>query len=244
MKDGNIEMENKNLTIVEHLSELRKRIISSVICLILFSILSYNFSESIVNDMISKAPEVNFVFIEPSELFMSYIKISLIGGIGFSLPVILYNIWLFIKPGLIQRERKLIIRSLFLGGILFILGALFAYVYVLPLTISFFTSFQIDRIQAMISFKSYLSFATTFILSFGLVFEMPILMVIVVNLGLVSANTLQKNKKIAVLIIFIVAAILTPPDVISQTFLAIPMVILFEAGVFFAKLTEKSKSKK
>ncbi|NLY45717.1 MAG: twin-arginine translocase subunit TatC [Tissierella sp.] len=244
MKDDNMEIENKKLTIVEHLSELRKRIISSAICLILFSILSYNFSERLVNDMISKAPEVNFVFIEPAELFMSYIKISIIGGIGFSLPVILYNIWLFIKPGLIHSERKLIIRSLFLGGILFILGALFAYIYVLPMTISFFAGFQIDQIKAMISFRNYLSFATTFVLSFGLVFEMPILMVIVVNLGLVSANTLQKNKKIAVLLIFIIAAILTPPDVISQTFLAVPMVLLFEAGIFFAKLTEKNKSKK
>lgn len=239
-----METENKNLTMVEHLSELRKRIISSVICLILFSILSYNFSESIVNDMISKAPEINFVFIEPAELFMSYIKISIIGGIGFSLPVILYNIWLFIKPGLSHSERKLIIRSLFLGGILFVLGALFAYMFVLPMTITFFASFEIDKIKAMISFKSFLSFATTFVLSFGLVFEMPILMVILVKLGLVSASTLQKNKKIAVLVIFVVAAVLTPPDIISQTFLAIPMVILFEAGVFFAKLVEKNKSKK
>lgn len=238
-----METQNERQTIIEHLSELRKRIIYGFISLIAFSILSYRFSETIVKDMINKAPEIDFVFIEPTELFMSYLKVAIIGGIVLSLPVILFNIWLFIKPGLSLDERKLIIKSLFMGGVLFVLGALFAYLFVLPMTIVFFTSFQIDKIKAMISFSSYLSFAITFILSFGLIFEMPILMVIVVKLGLVSSATLEKNKKVAIVVIFILAAILTPPDVISQTLLAIPMVLLFEIGVFFSKMVEKNKSK-
>ncbi|MBC8590994.1 twin-arginine translocase subunit TatC [Wansuia hejianensis] len=237
-----MEVQDKKQTIVEHLSELRKRLIYGFISLIIFSILSYRFSETIVKDMIDKAPNIEFVFIAPTELFMSYLKIAVIGGIVLSLPIILFNIWLFIKPGLNFDERRLIIKSLFIGGILFLLGALFAYLFVLPMTIVFFTSFQIDTIKAMISFSNYLSFAITFVLSFGLVFEMPILMTIIVKLGLVSTKTLAKNKKLAILIIFVLAAILTPPDVISQTLLALPMILLFEIGMFFSKKVEGKKS--
>jgi len=237
-----MEIQDNKQTVIEHLSELRKRLIYGFISLIGFSLLSYRFSETIVKDMINKAPDIDFVFIAPTELFMSYIKIAIIGGIIFSLPIILFNIWLFLKPGLSLGERKLIIRSLFLGGILFILGALFAYLIVLPMTITFFASFQIEKIRAMISFSSYLSFTTTFVLAFGLVFEVPILMTIVVKIGLVSTETLKKNKKVAVLIIFILAAILTPPDVISQILLALPMILLFEIGMFFAKIVENNKS--
>ncbi|MGO1468401.1 MAG: twin-arginine translocase subunit TatC [Tissierella sp.] len=238
-----MEIQDKKETIVGHLSELRKRIIYSFISLIFFSVLSYNFSEPIVKNMISKTPEIDFVFITPTELFMSYLKISIIAGIVLSLPIIIFNIWLFVKPGLDLHERKLIVRSLFLGGILFLLGATFAYLFVFPMTLVFFTSFQIDEIQAMISFSSYLAFAITFILSFGLIFEMPILMTIIVKFGLVSTETLRKNRKIAILVIFIVAAILTPPDIISQTLLSLPMILLFEIGLFFSKLVEKDKSK-
>ena len=237
-----MEIQDKKQTIVEHLSELRKRLIYSFISLIVCSILSYNFSEIIVKDMINKAPDIEFVFIAPAELFMSYLKIAIVGGLVFSLPIILFNIWLFIKPGLDNSERRLIISSLLVGGILFFLGGLFAYLLVLPTTITFLTNFQINEIKPMISFSNYLSFAITFILSFGVAFEMPILMSIIVKFGLVSTKTLQKNRKMAILIIFILAAILTPPDVISQTSLAIPMLLLFEIGIFFSKLVENKKS--
>src|SRR5699024_8579550 len=124
-------IQDQKQTIVEHLSELRKRLIYSLVFLIGFSILSYRFSEFVVKDMISKAPDIEFVFIAPNELFMSYLKIAIVGGIACSLPVIIFNIWLFIKPGLEVHEKKLIVRSLFIGGILFFLGALSFYLIVL-----------------------------------------------------------------------------------------------------------------
>src|SRR5699024_1517570 len=220
----------------------RKRLIYSLVFLIGFSILSYRFSEFVVKDMISKAPDIEFVFIAPNELFMSYLKIAIVGGIACSLPVIIFNIWLFIKPGLEVHEKKLIVRSLFIGGILFFLGALFSYLIVLPLVINFFISFQIDEVEAMISFSNYLSFVITVVLSFGLVFELPIFMTIIVKLGLVSTRTLRKNRRFAILIIFILSAILTPPDVISQILLAIPMLLLFEVGIFFSQIIENNKS--
>ncbi|HLR20528.1 MAG TPA: twin-arginine translocase subunit TatC [Tissierellaceae bacterium] len=235
-------IQDQKQTIVEHLSELRKRLIYSLVFLIGFSILSYRFSEFVVKDMISKAPDIEFVFIAPNELFMSYLKIAIVGGIACSLPVIIFNIWLFIKPGLEVHEKKLIVRSLFIGGILFFLGALFSYLIVLPLVINFFISFQIDEVEAMISFSNYLSFVITVVLSFGLVFELPIFMTIIVKLGLVSTRTLRKNRRFAILIIFILSAILTPPDVISQILLAIPMLLLFEVGIFFSQIIENNKS--
>lgn len=242
MMNEDMEIYDEKQTLIEHLAELRKRLIYSFIALIALTLFSYRFSETIVRDMINKASTMEFVFIAPTELFMSYIRVAVIGGVVLALPIILFNIWLFIKPGLTIGERKTVLKSLFVGGILFILGSLFGYLVVLPLTIDFFASFQIDGIRAMISFKSYLSFATSFVLAFGTVFEVPILMTIVVKFGLISTETLKKNKKIAVLIIFILAAILTPPDVVSQVLLAIPMILLFEIGIFFAKMVENKKT--
>ena len=234
---------DKKQTIVEHLSELRKRLIYSVIFLLIFTVISYKFSDLIVTDMINKAPSISFIFIAPAELFMSYLKIAFIFGAVLAFPVILYNIWMFLRPGLNTDERRLILRALISGSFLFIIGAIFGYLVVLPMTINFFTSFQIEEIRAMISFSNYLSFTTSFILAFGLVFEVPIIMVIVVKLGITNTEVLKQNKKVAVLIIFILAAILTPPDMVSQTLLAIPMIILFEIGLYFAKAVEKKKNK-
>jgi len=234
---------DKKQTIVEHLSELRKRLIYSVIFLLIFTVISYKFSEVIVTDMINKAPSISFIFIAPAELFMSYLKIAFIFGAVLAFPVILYNIWMFLRPGLNTDERRLILRALISGSFLFIIGAIFGYLVVLPMTINFFTSFQIEEIRAMISFSNYLSFTTSFILAFGIVFEVPIIMVIVVKLGITNTEVLKQNKKVAVLIIFILAAILTPPDIVSQTLLAIPMIILFEIGLYFAKAVEKKKNK-
>lgn len=236
-----MESQDKKQTIIEHLSELRKRIIYSIVSLIVCSIISYNFSEIIVEDMINKAPNMEFVFIAPAELFMSYIKIAIVGGIIFSLPIIIFQIWSFVKPGLERNERRLGISSLLIGGLLFLLGGLFAYLIVLPMTINFLANFQMNEIKPMISFNNYLSFAITFVLSFGVAFEMPILMALVVKFGLVNTKTLKKHRRMAILLIFVLAAILTPPDVISQISLAIPMILLFEIGLFLSKLVETNK---
>lgn len=242
--DKNIESTSKKQTVVQHLTELRKRLIYSILCLFIFFIFSYNFSDVIVKDMVNKAPDINFVFIAPAELFMSYLKIALIGALILGLPFILYNIWMFLSPGLEKNEKKIIITSLFTGGILFLLGVLFGYFITLPLTIKFFADFQIEEVQAMISFSNYLSFSMAMVFSFGIIFEVPILMIVVVQLGLVNTEFLKKNRKIAVLIVFVVAAILTPPDVVSQVLLAIPMLLLFEIGIFLAKIVEKNKKLK
>lgn len=242
-KNKKREDSNKSQTLIEHLDELRKRIIYSILWLVVFTIIAYNFSSVVVRDMVNKAPDMNFVFIAPAELFMAYIKIALICALALSLPFILYNVWMFLSPGLEKNEKRVILVSLFSGGILFILGALFGYMVTLPLSLKFFGEFSIEEVQAMISFNNYLSFASSLVLAFGIVFELPILMVLLVQFNIVKTSFLKKNRKVMVLVIFTFAAILTPPDVVSQTLLAIPMLLLYEVGIYFSSVAEKRKLK-
>jgi sec-independent protein translocase protein TatC len=175
---------------------------------------------------------------------MSYVKIAVIGGLVISAPFILTQIWLFISPGLNSKEKKYIIVSLFIGGIFFILGVIFSYIIVLPTMIVFFIGFQIEEIQPMISFSNYLSFVITTLLSFGIIFELPIVMVLLTRFNIVNINFFKKNRKMFILVIFIIAAILTPPDVVSQVLLAIPMLALFEIGIILSSIFEKRKKLK
>jgi sec-independent protein translocase protein TatC len=206
-------------------------------------LLSYNFSEILVTDMIGIVPDISFVFISPAELLLSYIKIAVIIGLSVSSPFLIMQVWLFVSPGLEKKERRTMLFSLLFGGVFFILGAVFAYVVVLPLILEFFMGFQVEGIEEMISFSSYLSLIVNTVLSFGLIFELPSIMVIMVRFGIVKVRFLRKNRKYIILVIFVVAAVLTPPDIISQTLLALPMILLFELGIFLSRIVERKRDK-
>ncbi len=239
-----INKNEKNLTIVGHLTELRKRLIYSSIVLLAAIAVSYNFSEMMVKHIVDIVPDINFVFIAPAELLMSYIKISVISGVVVSAPFLLLQIWLFVSPGLKKSEKRTIAVSLFIGGFFFIAGVIFSYLVILPIMIQFFMGFQIEEIEEMISFSSYLSFVINTLLSFGIIFEIPILMVILTKFHILKVSFLKKNRKYAILIIFVVAAVLTPPEVITQIMMAGPMLMLFEIGVIFSSMVEKKDKKK
>lgn len=233
--------DSKNLTLVGHLTELRRRIIHTGIFFIIATLVCYYYSESIVRDIINRAPNINFVFIAPAELLLSYIKLAVVGGLALSLPFIIFQIWSFISPGLKPNERKTIIVALTIGSIFFFLGVIFAYIVVMPFMIQFFIGFQIDEIRAMISFSNYLGFVIDTLLAFGLIFELPVIMIILTRFNIVTVRFFKKNRKYIILIIFIIAAIITPPDVISQILIALPMLVLFEIGIFFSTVVEKKK---
>lgn len=235
---------DKDLTIVGHLTELRKRLIYSGIVLLAAIVVSYNFSETIVKHIVDVVPDINFVFIAPAELLMSYIKISVIMGFVVSAPFLLLQIWIFVSPGLTKNEKRTIAVSLFIGGFFFVAGVIFSYLVILPIMIQFFMGFRIEEIEEMISFSSYLSFVINTLLSFGIIFEIPILMVILTKFHILKVSFLKKNRKYAILIIFIVAAVLTPPEVITQIMMAGPMLLLFETGVVFSSIVEKRDKKK
>jgi sec-independent protein translocase protein TatC len=240
-RSDDVSKGEKNLTLVGHLAELRKRIIFSALFFIIASVLCYNFSEKIVTHIIAIARDVEFVFIAPAELLLSYIKLSVIGGLTVSSPFIIFQIWLFVIPGLKKKEKRYILISLIFGSIFLIAGVVFAYIVVVPTMIVFFMGFRIDEISPMISFNSYLSFILSTIFTFGTIFELPILMVLLTRFGIIKTSFLRKNRKFIILIIFILAAILTPPDVISQIILAGPMILLAEIGILFSSLAEKKE---
>jgi sec-independent protein translocase protein TatC len=187
---------------------------------------------------------VEFVFLSPPDLFMTYLSLSLYAGFVLSLPVILYEIGMFIWPGLEKKERKAIFLSLLLGALLFIAGVAFGFFIMLPYMLKFFLGFGTEGIKPMISIRDYLNFVGQIVLSFGIAFELPVVTTALAGLGVINAAQLKSARKIAVLVIFIVAAILTPPDVVSQLLLALPLLVLFEVSIVLASFVEKKSKAK
>ncbi len=237
-------MEDKQLTLVEHLSELRKRVIIIFIAIILGAGVSYKYIDIIIEYMVKPAKKLEFIYLSPPELFVAYIKIAIIAGIIISSPISLMQIWLFIKPGLKRNERKYLLFSLYMGIIFFLIGCIFAYLTIIPITIEFFTQVSVEQIAPLFSFDSYLSFISSLLFSFGLVFELPLLIVLLTQLNLITADTLKKYRKIVILVIFIVAAILTPPDVVSQVLLALPMLFLYELSIWISAWMGRRKKQR
>jgi len=235
------DAEEKNMTLVGHLTELRKRIIYSALFFLISSAFCYSYSKKIIKEIVDIAKDVDFVFIAPAELLLSYIKLSLIGGLIISFPFLIFQIWLFIRPGLDKGERRKLFISLFMGTIFFITGSIFAYLVVIPITLVFFMGFQTNEITPMITFSNYLNFILSTVFTFGIIFEVPIVMVLLTRFGILQVSFLKKSRKYIILIIFILAAILTPPDVISQILLSGPMILLTEIGIILSSLVEKKR---
>lgn len=236
--------KDKNLTVVGHLEELRKRVIYSGFLFIIASFIAYSFSERIVDDIISRAPDMNFVYISPPELMLSYIKLAIVAGLVISAPFILSQIWMFVSPGFEKKDKRYLILAIILGGGFFVLGVVFAYIIVMPIVLKFFSGFQTQTIKPMISFNNHLSFVINILIAFGVVFELPVMMVLLTRFGLLNPSIFSKYRKYMILIIFVLAALLTPPDLISQSLLAIPMLALFELGILLSKIVQKKKNKK
>ena len=158
-----------------------------------------------------------------------------------SAPVIFYEFWMFIAPGLYKQERKLLLPIVLLSSVFFVGGALFGYFIVFPFGFKFFLSFATETIRPLPSMKEYLGFSAKLLLAFGLVFELPLIITFLARLGIVSVAFLNKNRKFAILLIFIVAAILTPPDVVTQILMAVPLMMLYELSILGAKIFGKKK---
>lgn len=239
MVDGS--EDGPKLTLTEHLGELRKRLIISFMAIIICAFAAYRYMDKIIDIITRPAGELEFIYLSPPELFMAYIKISLVLGLIISSPIVLLQIWGFVKPGLKKKEKKYVVFALSMGTIFLLMGVVFAYYIIVPMTIKFFTGVSVDRITPSFSFANYISFVSSLLLSFGLVFELPLLIILLTQLGLVAPKTLRKYRKFIILIIFIVSAILTPPDVVSQVLMAIPMVLLYEFSVMVSSVIYRKK---
>ena len=207
--------------------------------------LAFAFIQKFVDLMLRLSEGFNFVYLTPSELVMSYLKLSVVLGLVLASPIILWQLWQFVAPGLEGNERRSALTAVVAGFVFFLIGALFCYFIVLPMTLQFFYNFNGSKeITASISFDSYMNFVLSMLLVFGVIFEMPVLCFLLSRLGFLKVEWLKAGRKFAVLIIFILAAIITPPDVVSQVMTALPMIGLYELSIFVCGKAAKPESEK
>jgi len=234
--------------ITDHLAELRKRIGIMLAAIVITSIASFNFKEEIFGFLLVPAvdalgADARLQAIAPTEIFFTYIKCSLLAGFVLSLPVTFWQLWSFIAPGLYSSEKKAVLPFVFFSSLLFGGGAVFGYTQVFPIVFSFFSGFSNEFVESAWTMKEVVSLTTRLFLAFGVAFELPLFVFFLSITGILSAKQLFAGTPYAVLFIFIAAAILTPPDFVSQIFLGLPMVALYLIGVGVAWIFQPSRRK-
>ena len=233
-----------SMSLSGHLRELRNRILVCVLLLLAVFALCLSFAPRIVTlltDM-GKRFDYVYVYIAPQELFLVYMNVALVGAVVVCFPVLAYQVYAFCSPGLSGKERTYISGALIAGALCFLLGVAFAYFISLPFMLRFLIQFtgEVD-VSASISIQSYISFLLTVFVIFGLVFELPVVTVLLTGLGIVKADWLARGRKVMIVIIFVLAAIITPPDIVSQIMVAVPMLALYELSIVLSRLVGKSK---
>ena len=229
-----------------HLEELRKRLITCFIAVAAGFAISYGFKEMLFQVLtrpliaVMKQGET-LIYTGLPEAFFTFLKVAFLSGLILASPVIIYQFWMFVAPGLYDREKRLLIPIVALSSIFFVGGALFGYFIVFPLGFQFFLSFATETIRPMPSMKEYLGFAAKLLLAFGLVFELPLVLTFLARLGIVSVDFLKKNRKYAILLFFVVSAVLTPPDVVTQVMMAMPLMVLYEVSIVGARIFGRKK---
>ena len=240
---------------VGHLTELRSRLVKSIIYLFIFFVICYFFAENIYGFLVEpyaeavKDDEVNrrLIFTALHETFITYLKVAFFAAMFISSPIILTQIWKFVAPGLYKNEKRALLPYLIATPTLFLLGGMLVYYLVMPLMIKFFLSFETSAqinslaIQLEPKVNEYLSLIMRLIFAFGISFQLPVLLSLLARVGFVDSEYLKKRRKYVIIIIFVVAAILTPPDPITQIGLGIPLLILYELSILSVKIIEKKK---
>ena len=232
---------DSKMPFTEHLEELRRRLIICFIAVGIGFVISYFFAKQIFEILMRPLikvmpPGEGLIFTALPEAFITYLKVALLTGIGLACPVIIYQFWRFLAPGLYHRERRAILPIVLFSTVFFLGGALFGYFVVFPFGFKFFIGFASDSIRALPSLREYLKFATKLLFAFGFIFELPLFAFFLARLGLIRVEMLKKQRKYAILIIFTVSAILTPPDVVTQIMMAGPLLVLYELSVWIVKV--------
>ena len=231
------------MALLEHLEELRKRLLISAIGLLVTTVVCFFYVTPLRELLTRPAGDMQLIYLTPPEALMANIRIAFIGGVVLAMPVIFSQIILFISPGLYKNEKKFIYPTVLAMMFLFALGLTFAYYTVLPFAIRFFLTFETETLAPMFTISNYLSFATNFLFAFGFVFQLPLVFLFLGKLNLVSAPFLRKSRKYALLVIVILSAVITPPDVFSQILMSIPLILLFEIGILLVALVQRGKKK-
>lgn len=231
--------EDKKMPVTHHLEELRFRLIRMVAAIVIGTVVCYFYRHQIleflqvpIKKVLKDDPLRFFTLMEP---FIVHIKVSVYAGIFFSVPVILYQTWMFVAPGLLEKERKYLFPFILMGTLFFLAGASLCYFIILPYGTRFFVNFD-PSLKSTLNISSYVSFCIRLILVFGLVFQLPLILVLLSKIGLISSKVLSKNRKYAYVLFFVVGAILTPPDPLTQILMAGPLVLMFELSVILTRI--------
>ena len=229
---------NGSMSIIAHLTELRKRLIRSLIAIGIGSGVAYYFIEDIMH--ILTGPAGKLYYMQPAEAFFTYIKVAVFVGFLLALPIVLYQIWRFILPALIGMERYLISVIVPISLILFMAGLAFSFFFVMPAGIKFLMGFSTEELQPMFSLKQYFDFVIAFLLPFGFIFEMPLAIILLAKVGIINSKFLAKQQRLVIFLTFVIGAIISPtPDVFSQSMIAIPMILLYEISYVIVRFVMK-----
>jgi sec-independent protein translocase protein TatC len=231
---------------VSHLKELRDRLIVCIIGVGIAFVITYIFKERLFAFLMHPfievmPPQSSFIFTSVTEAFMTYFKIALVTALFLAAPVVLYEVWMFVSPGLYENEKKYVIPFIAFGSIFFVIGGLFCYYVVMPYIYHFFVSYAGPSITPMPSLKEYMNLTLKLLIIFGCIFQMPLVAFYLSKAGIIKYRTLAKKRRYAILGIVVISAIITPPEVTSQLMMAVPMYGLFELSLLIARVFGKKE---
>jgi len=254
---GRDDSENSQMPLLEHLIELRNRLAVSVIAILLTFFVFFIYAEELYGFLVEPLAVIlaekghhRMIYTGLTEVFFTYIKVAFFTALFVSFPVVASQIWMFVAPGLYKNEKGAFLPFLIATPVLFLLGAALVYYLIFPLAWRFFLGFEapggagVLPIQLEAKVNEYLSLVMTLIFAFGMSFQLPVLLTLMARVGLVSSASLKTKRKYAIVIAFITAAILTPPDIISQVALALPILVLYEISIIAVRMIEKKEAAK
>ncbi|ABC22571.1 twin-arginine translocase subunit TatC [Rhodospirillum rubrum] len=254
-RDEDSDLEDKKMPLIDHLIELRSRLLWSTVFFLVAFFACFAYAQEIYNILVLPLARVmervggsqRMIYTALTEAFFTYVKVGAFGAIVLSFPLIATQIWMFVAPGLYRHEKRAFLPFLIVSPMLFILGAAMVYYLVMPMAWSFLLGFQTTREQTVLPIQleakvgEYLGLVMKLILAFGFSFQMPVALTLMARVGLVTSRGLAKARKYAIVAVFAGAAVITPPDIMSQVMLAIPLLVLYELSIVAARMVEKSK---